>query len=271
MSARRGKPKPLRYYGGKSGYGKAAWINSLLPAPSPDQLYDEPFCGMAGVLLDREPMGLEIINDIDERVINWWECVLYETEKFAWMVEYTPYSRRLFERAIEQQDDMSLPPIRRAHAFHIVTTQSMAQGAEGRTWAAQYNPSVGSIKTAGWEGGGRMRRLANRMRYVQMECRPAIDELARTAECAYAVVYCDPPYPTANTSPYRYGDIDIPELTEALLAQKGFVAISGYGDEWTHLGWHRHERKALRRQINGRGEPRVEVVWTNQRPPQYLL
>ena len=43
----------LPYHGGKAGYGKAAWINTLLPAPRKGQVYCEPYGGMCGVLLNR--------------------------------------------------------------------------------------------------------------------------------------------------------------------------------------------------------------------------
>ena len=109
------------------------------------------------------------------------------------------------------------------------------------------------------------------MRQVQIECANAVSLLDRIADMPYAVIYCDPPYQTANTSPYRYGDIDKDELTAALLAQKGFVAISGYGDEWAHLGWRCETKSALRRQINGRGEKRIEKLWLNHDPPQRLF
>ena len=67
----------------------------------------------------------------------------------------------------------------------------------------------------------------------------------------YAVIYCDPPYPSANTTPYRYGEVDPAVYIPVLQAQKGAVAVSGYREEWSGLGWQCFERAALRRNVNG--------------------
>ena len=262
------KPRPLRYYGGKQGYGLAEWINSHLPPPCKEQMYVEPFAGMAGVMMAREKAGTEILNDFNARVINWWLAVRDHHMEFRHLVHYTPHSERLYREAKTQMDDESLPLVRRALAFHIIVGQGIAHGDGYGGWAANYNPSVGSVNS--WRAE-RVDDLYERIRSVQIYERDAIELLSGIADMPYAVIYCDPPYQTANTSPYRYGDIDKDELTAALQAQKGFVAISGYGDEWAHLGWRCETKSALRRQINGRGEKRIEKLWLNQDPPQRLF
>ena len=63
----------LSYYGGKNPQrGVPHWINSLLPSTKECTLYVEPFCGMMGVLLSRQESFCEIVNDANERVVNWW-------------------------------------------------------------------------------------------------------------------------------------------------------------------------------------------------------
>lgn len=48
----------------------------------------------------------------------------------------------------------------------------------------------------------------------------------------------------------------------------GRVAISGYGEEWDGLGWHRQEKRTMRgiyrgTEIGSTYSPRTEVLWTN--------
>ena len=77
-------------------------------------------------------------------------------------------------------------------------------------------------------------------------------------------IYADPPYPSATTTGYAVRDFDRDGLADVLMAQRGAVGISGYGDEWDVLGWRRVTGPALRRQINGGwGEARLEVLWLN--------
>ena len=74
-------------------------------------------------------------------------------------------------------------------------------------------------------------------------------------------IYANPPYPTANTTGYAIRDFDRAELADVLMAQQGAVGVSGYGDEWDLPGWRRVIRPALRRQIKGEREERLEVLW----------
>ena len=112
-----------------------------------------------------------------------------------------------------------------------------------------------------------MHKLAERIWDVQVENRDAYEVLEYMAVVEGAVIYCDPPYVSSDTSPYKHRAIDKERMTELLQSQKGRVAISGYVDEWEHLGWDRHEKDAVAvpvgvNAVKG-GLKRVEVLWTN--------
>ena len=112
--------------------------------------------------------------------------------------------------------------------------------------------------------------IRDRTARVQIENVDAIQLLERIVSESSAVVYCDPPYRNANTVPYRYAP-DWDALTEVLREQKGRVAISGYADDWDHLGW-RCESYATyvrvyhtpKREIEAK--PRTEKLWMNYDP-----
>ena len=76
-------------------------------------------------------------------------------------------------------------------------------------------------------------------------------------------IYADPPHPSATTTGYVVRDFDRDGLADVLMAQRGAVGISGYGDEWDVLGWRKVTRPALCRQINGGA--RLEVLWLNSK------
>ena len=162
-------------------------------------------------------------------------------------------------------DDQALPDIQRALAFHMVISQCITAGdnrLNGGSWNRRFNPAVGSISR---RSAGDIVRLAKRMRDVQLENSDALGLLERTADGDYAVIYCDPPYPTANTGPYAWGNIDFDRLADLLRSQKGAVAVSGYPGEWDCLGWAADRKPALRRQFSGVGESRTEALWRNAR------
>ena len=261
-----GKYRSLPYYGGKRGYGLAEWIAGHLPVDD-NIAYIEPFAGMAGVLLARPAVKIEILNDLNGRVVNWWRAVRDEPDAFGWLVENTPFSRAEFEWACASLDDESLTPLRRALAFHVAVHQSMMHGDGAQSLAAvpvgqQRLATLGRFDRAG------ITRLADRLRSVQLESVDALDLLKRTADYEACAVYADPPYPTADTSAYAVDRVDIDALAAAFQAQRGAVAVSGYGSEWDVLGWRKVTKPAVRRNfvVSGKGgSPRTETLWLNDK------
>lgn len=88
------RPRGLNYYGGKQK--TAPWIASLLPTR---QAYLEPFAGMLSVLLARPKADVEIANDLDCNLWNWWRCVRERGGEMARRLDWTPIGRREFEEA----------------------------------------------------------------------------------------------------------------------------------------------------------------------------
>ena len=257
------KLRPLPWYGSKNGYGKAEWIAGLLPWEK-DTHYIEPYAGMAGVLLARNRVNQETLNDLDGLVVNWWKVLREQPDAFGWAVQCIPHSRAEFQRALQIRDDPNADPFDRAVAFHTIAAQAVMQRLRNPTWRFRIKhkpfPRVWRPDDIG--------DLAERLVRVQLECCPAEELLERVADEPRTVIYCDPPYvQTSSTSLYRVVEVDIDRLTDLLLAQRGRVAISGVHDEWDHLGWQRHEREGIRHEVPGElakgAKELIEVLWTS--------
>ena len=256
--------KPLRWYGGKAGYGKGVWIAGLLPWDK-DSIYIETHGGMGGVMGSRSPVKHEIFNDIDPRVINWWEQLRTHPEEFAWHIQRCPHSRKLHEWAKQAMGDRNVSDFDRAVAFHVAALQSVSQNL-GQTpqWSRAVTPTIG---TMGRWRSERVAPLAERFSKVNLECGPAEKLLERLADNDLSIIYVDPPYYSANTSAYRFNNQDVNVLANLLLAQRGKVAISGYENEWEVLGWNRYELEGITRVAHRKkgvaATTRTEVLWTN--------
>ena len=259
----------LAYYGGKHPTGTLChWISSMI-GPTPDGFaYCEPFGGMFGVGLSRPPPKLEILNDANRWIYTWWLAVRDHNAAFVELIRRTPHSRAAFADAVASiKGRPSGDVLTDALTCHIVIDQSMRHGTESNAsnWQIAYG-NVGKFPT---RVEHRIEALADRLRDVQLECRDATAILRRTAGERGMLLYVDPPYRTADTSPY--GDvakeIDWQELGVLLAAQAGMVAISGYRDEWDGIGFRRHELDHFHRRLGwaskGKREPRTEVLWTN--------
>ena len=65
-----GPKAPIAWYGGK--YYLAAWIIGHFPE---HRVYVEPFGGMANVLLKKRTAEVEVFNDLDGRVVNFFRVL----------------------------------------------------------------------------------------------------------------------------------------------------------------------------------------------------
>lgn len=259
--------QPLSYYGGKNPKRSLTrWINSLLPEPSKESSYIEPFCGMMGVLLSRHPSGTEIVNDVNKDIVGWWTAVRDHTDELARMIQYSPYSRTLFEECLDLLASDESDLLRRAWAQHVILWQNVLSipVATKTRWSVTFQARPGINMRHSHK---QFQLLAERICNVQLENKDALDIIERTMDLPYVVLYCDPPYEGAAIDGYGTWELDRERMAELLREHKGQVAVSGYGDNWDDLGFHRHEFKlktTVGPQACGRtGSDRVEVLWVN--------
>lgn len=242
----------------------AGWINSLLPREH-KVTYVEPFAGMLSVLLIRPPSWTEIANDLNDRVVNWWQVVRDKPDELFHKMAFSPISETDFHYCRNTIDEGS--EVDRAMKFGVLLTNSVSALETRGTFGVRYSVANYAKRSRDFERFlEHCHAVANRLRNVQLLNRDAIELLERLQGIPHAVIYCDPPYPSRRNE-YGQDVKDYDALAETLLRQSGRVAISGVGDEWNHLGWERHERPITRRMgVRKPGQlqrPDTEVVWTN--------
>lgn len=103
----------------------AKWIIENMPE---HKVYVEPFGGGCHVLAQKEPVDLEIYNDINGDVVNLFKVLQSEinSEKLIRLLDLTPYSRELF---YELRDNKYLPEIdneevKQAYKFCVMMKMS---------------------------------------------------------------------------------------------------------------------------------------------------
>ena len=262
----------LPYYGGKSPVkALTKWIVQQIPWEY-RTLYVEPFFGMGGVLLSRARTHMEIANDANDRLVNWWNVIRDHPEEFGRALDWTHQrSRTNFEQMIGELD--CADPIRRAVAFTVVVTGSIwhTDSKTIQRFRMNFSVDIGSLPSWGSED---IIRLYDRTRDLQIENKDAVEILRRIEGKETAVVYVDPPYgEEADTSPYRFAP-DREALRDTLAKQRGRVAISGYGDDWDCLGWRSTSFESMVRVYSAasmKAKPRIEKLWMNYDPPGGLF
>jgi DNA adenine methylase len=261
---------PFPYYGGKGRM--APWIASLMPA---HRVYVEPYAGSAAVLFAKRSAAIEIVNDLDSNVVNFFRVLRGQEPDLIRALTYTPYSRE--EYAAADLKDPGADDVERARRFLVRCTQGHnAAGSGGR---------------AGWSNGirrnqsqaGTVVNLVDRLPQVAERLRSVVIEHRDVVECitAYdaddALMYVDPPYlatTRASRNDYRLDVADEAEhrrLAEVLRNVAGMVLLSGYPSplyDELYGDWWRASVEVHRPSTNQRGQTGaargVEVVWSNR-------
>jgi DNA adenine methylase len=90
----------LRYYGG--GWNRASWIVAHYPA---HDVYCEPCFGSGAVLLHKRPCKLEVANDLDGRVMNFFEVLRTRPHDLVEQIRLTPWHEGEYRRCKQTAAD----------------------------------------------------------------------------------------------------------------------------------------------------------------------
>src|ERR1700730_13814248 len=102
---------PLPYVGGKNRL--AIKIIGMLPQHT---TYVEPFAGGAQVFYHKKPSIVEVLNDLDFDIVNFFRCCQFHSEELVRCLSFTIVSRR-WHALYANENPESLTDIQRAARF----------------------------------------------------------------------------------------------------------------------------------------------------------
>ncbi|TYK45197.1 DNA adenine methylase [Actinomadura decatromicini] len=254
---------PIAYYGGKTQI--AGQIVSLLPE---HKHYVEPFAGSLAVLLAKRPSRMETVNDLDGDIVAFWRVLRSRPAEFERVCALTPHARAEHAAAYEAAAD----ELEQARRVWVKLTQGRAGTLRTTGWRHYVRP-VGTTGMPDYLAGyvNRIAAAAERLKRVSLECRPALDVIARYGQHAEVLLYVDPPYlaETRTSTNYKH-EMPRPdqhiEVAEALTDCAASVVLSGYASplyDDLYRDWHRCEIDTFTGQAAQRS-PRTEVLWSNR-------
>ncbi len=263
---------PFPYYGAKQRM--AEQIVAILPK---HRVYIEPFFGSGAVLFAKKASRFEIVNDLDDAIVGFFQVLRNRPEELARLCALSPHARSEY-RASTLNTDEELNELERARRFWVRVNQSFAKTAGPRTGWSLTTARTQAVPASIAARLARFDACARRLAGVSIECCEAAELVRRMATSSDAVVYADPPYVASSRSPrttkaYRCDMADEAhhrDLAEALRATPATVILSGYPsplyDELYH-DWARIEIATTSQNSSGRKgsrQPRTEVLWTNR-------
>ena len=265
--------------------GGKGWLAQKIAHRLPRKAcYVEPFAGAAAMLLALPPSPVEVLNDRNRDLIGFY-LVMQDARARTDLLDrlqWTPYARDEYVRALDLLNASEDDPITRAWAFFVVSNASFSGGGQSglteKRFATSTQRSQGRRMNYHIDG---LPALAQRLKDVVIENRDAIDLLDQY-DSPDTLFFLDPPYypDTRNIrhersrGTYAGGEMDAVQHLE-LLAMcrrlKGFVALCGYAhddydDALLPFGWKTlaFPRKALSSlHHNSDKSQREERVWIN--------
>ncbi len=256
---------PLTYYG-----GKVKMVKEILPLIPPHKLYCEPFFGGGAIFFAKEPSEIEVLNDTNLELINFYKVVKTQFKELEEEIKITLSSRELHRKAcvIYQYPDL-FTEVARAWAVWTLAMQSYGS-IIGSSWNFSKNTNSPERKVH------RKRLLsveeyAKRLENTQIECRDAIYTI-RSRDSAESFFYCDPPYPKSHQGHYKgYTEEDFEKLLIQLSEIKGKFLLSSYPSELLAKYAKRNKwyQKKVKMPVCMAGNPKVkmkiktEVLTTN--------
>lgn len=213
---------PISYYGGKQKL--ATKIISLIPEHI---LYCEPFLGGAAVFFAKEKSEVEVINDTNKELINFYKTVQNEFVGLEKEIRISLHSRDLHRKAsvIYNHPDM-FSEIKRAWAVWVLSSQSFAGNLEN-SFGFDLSKNTTSKKII--NNRDRFTEdMAIRLQNVQLEAADAL-YVIKSRDTGNSFFYCDPPYFNSNCGHYDgYSVDDFENLLKTLSNIKGKFLLSSY-------------------------------------------
>lgn len=229
------KKTPISYYGGKQKL-----LSTILTKIPEHNLYCEPFLGGAAVFFGKEPSNVEVINDTNKELMNFYRVCKEKFIDLQSLVRITLHSRKAHQDAsIINANPHLFTDVQRAWAVWVLSSQSFSAMLDG-TWGAQ------------------------------LECADAL-YVIQSRDTVDSFFYCDPPYYNSDCGHYDgYSIEDFERLLITLKSIKGKFLLSSYpskilSDMAKASGWHQWSLETGV-SVNGKSgyqKRKVEVLTAN--------
>jgi len=207
---------PLSYIGGKRTLAKR--VIEIFPRHT---TYVEAFAGGAQVFFHKPPSKVEVLNDIDGDIVNFFRVCQSHYEELLRYLRFALVSRQWFE-TLKATDPVSLTDIQRAARYLYLLKNSFASLVRNPNyhWHVVQPP------------GFNLERLPEiienthkRLERVQIEHLPYESVIKRYDRPA-TLFYLDPPYFQRKLYRYNLEDAEFAKLAERLAAIQGKFVLS---------------------------------------------
>jgi len=262
---------PFGYFGSKNKI--ALQLCSDLP---PHNCWVEAFCGSAALTLAKPQAEIEVINDIDDEIVNFFKQLRLNSEKLCEQIALTPYAASELENA--RTNNATASDLERARRFLVQAMMAIngifGEERGGFSHSDSYSRNGKEARVSRWYNlPERLTNVVERLRNVRIENKDALKLLTSYINRPATLVYLDPPYFGDRTNGYSK-DANNKQFHTKLLRlsnkAKCMIFISGYQNDLydsiltTKRGWEKKTIETITKDSSGNSHKRTEVVWMNK-------
>lgn len=262
---------PISYYGGKQ-----TMLKHIMPLIPAHESYTEAFAGGAAVYFAKQPAKLEVINDINGNLINFYKVLKQRFNALETMIKTSLHSRDQYDFACIVYDyPQFFDEVTRAWAVWIKSKMGFASMLDG---SFGYDKGSNSLakKIAGAKDQFTI-KLAKRIENTQIESTNAL-RVIESRDTDNAFHFVDPPYINSDCGHYdgTFNLMDFEELLQLLTRLKGRFMLTMYPHDLikeyaTQYGWHIMEVERTISVSKTNRRKQFEWIVTNYNKPQKEL
>lgn len=260
---------PISYYGGKQQL-----LSRILPIIPVHKTYCEPFFGGGSVFFAKEPSEVEIINDINKQVVNFYRIAKQQFKALKSELEVTLYAEEQYQQArriyFEKEESSE---VLRAWSLFLLSQQTFLHIIDN-SWA--FSKSRNVAKT--FQNKKQMfdERYVKRLETTQIFCRDAI-RVILNADSPDTFHFIDPPYVGTNCGHYEgYRLEDLEKLLTTCAGLEGKFLLTHFPNESIanyakQNGWYQIEYRMHKSSSAKADNEKVEVFTINYTPTKEML
>ena len=218
---------PITYYGGKQQMANI--ILGMMPA---HKVYCEPYFGGGAIFFAKGKSFVEVINDIDDRIITFYEvcqdAVLFR--QLQERIQHTLDSEREFLRADKIWRDPKAARNSVEIAWTVWLQCNMGYGGSpegGWKWDNGTSGSHSGVVMDNYRNDF-TKKVHERLKYVQISCRDAL-KVIQQRDTEDTFFFLDPPYPGCVQKHYSgFTKENLEELLDMLTHIKGKFLLCNF-------------------------------------------
>jgi len=209
---------PIKWMGGKSKS-----VKTILPLIPKHDCYVEPFFGGGWIYFAKEKAKVEILNDINGDLINFYEVIRTQLNEFISRFDNVLVSRELFLDYRKTMSNKSLSTIERAFRFYYVNQNAFGGLIRYNKKGECNSPFAINGKVfvqSGFWDNDKIKLAHERLKYTYIE-NDDYKNVLKKFDHKDAFIFIDPPYVCKDGKYNGTNDFEYQELLEQCRNIKG--------------------------------------------------